>query len=224
MLSTWTGLHEATRSVRSGGASSRVIEGLDRDLTKESCKMMHGNVEEAQLSVAELRELEAQNSKSSLFSTDLQTQNSFGSLTKQKGWFDFKAKADKVKEASPASSSKTVCKKIEQDWVDEQCKSRNDSKMCKRSKSLIDIKTGLVSDLELGSGVKEDCKFSCSGPVDKQPAICGFNAAFNYLMNDAAVTVSDDCVAYSSGSGGSGVGGVIKKTKGGMAWTIPKDD
>merc|ERR1712080_72676 len=71
----------------------------------------------------------------------------------------------------------------EQDWVDDQCHARDASKMCKLS----------------GGGVKEGCKWSCSGPVDKQPELCGFNAAFNYLMQDTAATVSDDCVAYSSG-------------------------
>lgn len=158
-------------------AYSYQLEALDKDLTKKSCKMMHGGSEEAELSAADLLELEAQNSKSSLYSTDLQVQSSSSSIVKKNGWFDFRAKADQVKKANPAYSSKQVCKKVEQDWVNELCQARDASKMCQRS------------------GVKENCEFSCSGPVNKQPEICGFIATFNYLRRDAAVTVSDDCVA-----------------------------
>ena len=90
--------------------------------------------------------------------------------------------AEKIKKAHPAYSPKKIAEKVEQDWVDDQCRARDTSKMCKLS----------------GGGVKDGCKWSCSGPIDKQPELCGFNAAFNYLMQDTSATVSDDCVAYSS--------------------------
>ena len=47
--------------------------------------------EEAELSAADLLELEAQNSKSSLYSTDLQVQSSSSSIVKKNGWFDFRS-------------------------------------------------------------------------------------------------------------------------------------
>ena len=90
--------------------------------------------------------------------------------------------AEKIKKAHPAYSPKKVTEKVEQDWVDDQCHARDASKMCKLS----------------GGGVKDGCEWWCSGPIDKQPELCGFNAAFNYLMQATSATVSDDCVAYSS--------------------------
>jgi len=158
------------------------IEELDRDLVEESCSMMHGGHEESELSATDLLEVQAQNSQSSLYHRTDPLSALWKRLSNTSLFKWFRGDAQKIHKANPTYSSKQVAKVVVQDWTDDQCRARDASKMCK------------LAD----GGVKEGCSWSCSGPVDEQPELCGFNAGFNYLLQDASVTVSDDCVAYAS--------------------------
>jgi len=160
------------------GAFSYQVEDLDKDLVKETCSMMHGGHEESELSAEELVELEMQNQASSLYSwSSLKSK-----LSSLFGWF--KNDVAEVKRANPSYSSKQVVEEVVQDMTNEQCKARDSSAMCK----------------DENGALKDTCTWKCEGDVYQQSELCGFEAAFNYLANDAPMTISDDCVAYSTNS------------------------
>jgi len=65
------------------------------------------------------------------------------------------------------------------DEAEDQCQARDRTRMCKgRSGEILDV-----------------CEYSCAGPVDKQPKICGFQLCWMYLQKPDPKFISDSCVA-----------------------------
>ena len=86
-----------------------------------------------------------------------------------------------VKQKDYGLTNKQVAiKSITQQMID-QCTLRDESSMCNNQ-----------------FGLSGKCDYTCSGPVEKQPEICGFNAAFNYKLVDQSETVSDLCTALEA--------------------------
>ena len=144
-----------------------MVDQFDKDIAKTACNMQFPKNQRLEL-------VQVLDSDKELFG-DISFWKKFSqsTITKTKESFEQDMKA--IEKTTDGNNKATVQIAVTK-RMQEQCVKRDASSMCQGE-----------------FGLSGKCRWVCQGPVEDQPDVCGFQAAWNFKLADDSAVVSDMC-------------------------------